>query len=448
MSIIYDADGFAHRAAISNYDRNGYLQPAFDFSKGHVTEDFIKLLKERFFSEDAALVSTLSEEGERYSMRPAWDEFTDPPNEVYIMIGNGFDIECGLPTSYSDFLRFLEAIEKKGHGTKLHSDVQSHLADMFSINPNYDSEWNSVINNYWYEYFRTAKIKLGWVDFENEIAKVIHALENSMDLVRYHRGSMDDYVGCYSSSELHQVIGGLLTDIESEDTLPDGSKYTTYKLLYRDLRDILLNDLNALIRGFETYLREYVETIDVVPTANIRFLMERLEEVDQRFVLTFNYTTTFERVLKKEGIDAEFCYIHGKIGDGKSKNKMVLGIDEHLEAEGIKNLIGYAPFRKYNQRIFKATDSNYMDWLDEIEDSKTLDRMLYIFGHSIGITDKDIIGQFIKASDMRSVLFYHNDDAFSNQVSNLTAIIGLDEMIRRTGGKTHTMEFRKQHTGR
>lgn len=59
MSIIYDADGFAHRAAISNYDRNGYLQPAFDFSKGHVTEDFIKLLKERFFSEDAALVSTL-----------------------------------------------------------------------------------------------------------------------------------------------------------------------------------------------------------------------------------------------------------------------------------------------------------------------------------------------------------------------------------------------------
>ena len=41
MSIIYDADGFAHRAAISNYDRNGYLQPAFDFSKGHVTEDFI-----------------------------------------------------------------------------------------------------------------------------------------------------------------------------------------------------------------------------------------------------------------------------------------------------------------------------------------------------------------------------------------------------------------------
>ena len=27
------------------------------------------------------------------------------PNEAYVVIGNGFDIECGLPTTYKDFLK-------------------------------------------------------------------------------------------------------------------------------------------------------------------------------------------------------------------------------------------------------------------------------------------------------------------------------------------------------
>ncbi len=218
----------------------------------------------------------------------------------------------------------------------------------------------------------------------------------------------------------------------------------TFDIRYQELRDKLLGDLNSFIRGFETYLREYVEIISVKPTKNIQYLIDRLRTCQEPFVLSFNYTTTFERFLKSEGIKAEFCYVHGKIGDGKTKNKMVLGIDEYLGDEGIKNLIGYAPFRKYFQRIFKATDSNYMDWLDNISEGVTLDRMLYIFGHSIGITDKDIISSFVLSNDMRTVLFYHDEEAFSNQVANLTAIIGMNEMIKRTGGKAHTLEFCKQ----
>ena len=78
------------------------------------------------------------------------------------------------------------------------------------------------------------------------------------------------------------------------------------------------------------------------------------------------------------------------------------------------------------------------------EETNSENRMLYIMGHSLGITDKDIIGSFIKANSMRSVLFYHSLDALSDQISNLTAIIGRREMISRTGGETHSMEFRKQ----
>lgn len=334
----------------------------------------------------------------------------------------------------------LKQIDEPGEQSNVRPQIRDEL-----VSVEYEI-WKPVIDNFWYEHFHKVTLKKRWIDFEAEIARVIRIVENSMDLKRYSKAGMEDYVCSYDKSELCSVLGGVLSlaEVESEEKLPDGTKYTTYKLLYRDLRDILLKDLNALISGFETYLREYVETIDVEPTENIIYLIERLKESNERYVLSFNYTTTFERILKAAGVDCEFCYVHGKVGDGKSKNRMVLGFDEHLGSEDIKDLIGFAPFRKYNQRIFKATDSNYMDWLDYIKGGKTLDRMLFIFGHSIGITDKDIIGAFIQGNDMRSVLFYHSEDAFIDQVSNLTAIIGMDEMIHRTGGKSHTMEFRMQ----
>ncbi len=85
-----------------------------------------------------------------------------------------------------------------------------------------------------------------------------------------------------------------------------------------------------------------------------------------------------------------------------------------------------------------------MDWLKSLEKRKIVDRILYIFGHSIGITDKDIIESFVTAKDMKTVVFYYDDEAFANQVSNMTAIIGKNEMINRTGGLNHTLEFREQ----
>lgn len=444
MSIFYDEEGFAQETEKTDYYSNGFIAPPFDIDNNLITKEFIIELEEWF-----SLINKQEREMESYQYsKTAWDEFTESPIETYVMIGNGFDLECGLPTGYKDFLNFLSVVESAylGYRDKIKNLMNNELQAKLISKPPVYGLWKPVIENFWYEHFKNANLKQNWIDFEAEIAKVIRVVENNMDYKRYSKATMDDYVSCYDASEFQSAIKRILEPLEiiEEKKLPDGSSYIVYKILYRELRDKLLTDLNNIIVGFETYLRDYVETIEVEPTENIKFLMERLEESSERYVLSFNYTTTFERMMKEAGIEAEFCYVHGKVGDGKSKNRMVLGIDEHLGSEGIKNLIGYAPFRKYNQRIFKGTDSNYMDWLDNIKEGKTLDRVLYIFGHSIGITDKDIIGAFVTANDMRSVLFYHNDDSFSSQVSNLTAIIGMDEMIRRTGGKTHTMEFRMQ----
>jgi hypothetical protein len=163
---------------------------------------------------------------------------------------------------------------------------------------------------------------------------------------------------------------------------------------------------------------------------------------------------------------------------------MVLGIDERHGNESIKIPVEFGPFRKYYQRIYKQTDSRYMDWLKEAHapyekvnwlnrleeqtlnssfDKNKIDKIMsyivstkekqrkqmkssevVIFGHSLGITDNDILKSFITLPNTRTVVYYHDEEAFSQQVSNITAILGREEVITRTGGQDRTLEFRDQ----
>lgn len=375
-----------------------------------------------------------------------WDTGSDKPLEAYLMIGNGFDLECGLPTSYSDFLNFINAIEhissgKDLDGVVLNPMIKEKLRDKV---PDI-SLWQPLLHNYWYRHFKKARIRLGWVDFENEIAKVIRSVEKSTELTRFRPATMDDYVSGMMKSDLTNTIGDLLKEygIKSKQRIKNSGKYIEYDLLYRELRDRLLNDLDQFICGLEGYLREFVEPMRILITKSVLELLKKISRCEYRYIINFNYTTTLEKLLNSVGIKANFCYVHGRIGDGKSKNKMVLGIDEYLISNGVKSLIDFAPFRKYNQRIYKETDSCYFDWMDHIK-SINHSRILYIFGHSLGITDKDIIEPFLLGNIMNAEIYYHDEDSFSDKVGNLTAIIGMEEMIKRTGGYYRTMRFVKQ----
>lgn len=72
-------------------------------------------------------------------------------------------------------------------------------------------------------------------------------------------------------------------------------------------------------------------------------------------------------------------------------------------------------------------------------------RELVVFGHSLGVTDGDILESFITLPDTRAAVYYHDEEPFSSQVSNMAAILGMHEVVARTGGKCRTLEFRNQH---
>ena len=184
------------------------------------------------------------------------------PGEVYFIIGNGFDIECGLPTDYKSFLKFLTTVDscikpgpgrkadrmRAGIGNSLPAEIREKL---LGSNEEELAPWQPVLDSYWYALFETAHVKNSWVDFENEISKTVSRLEESMylkeeDLLL----AGEDFVLLRRDSELNNLFPLFLKDIRRQD-ITRTEFYVQYEISYRELAKRLLDDLNLFIGGFE-----------------------------------------------------------------------------------------------------------------------------------------------------------------------------------------------------
>ena len=230
----------------------------------------------------------------------------------------------------------------------------------------------------------------------------------------------------------------------------------------------------------EIYLAGYVNKIqNGEESSDIKDIFEKKDEqgnitafIDTKIV-SFNYTTTFNRIYKHS---FDIDYIHGKadINNTIDTNNMVLGIDEYLPKKRRNKETQFIAFKKFYQRIHKGTGCKYKEWIDtikgdfadyqtELEKCKTEKNIMnlkamanklkkqylnrhhvYIFGHSLDVTDKDILRDLILNDNVYTTIFYHNKDVMGQQIANLVKVIGQDELIRRTGGSTKTIEFKQQ----
>lgn len=377
-----------------------------------------------------------------------------------LVIGNGFDLAHELSTGYIDFLKwtvgqyyFFCCLKKqKAQITKSIEDISLKIPENvegtdISYHVYHQEEiWNCINNNFWIEYFlpiyedRKKNGKDGWIDFESEISKVIQSLDDDMNLSISTHFSLEDKIQRITNEFLNQ-------------------EYIDWfaKRTYKELRDLLLDDLNKLIRALEVYLTEYVQKIDIkVTSPDIKDIVKQINTDTHTAlpakVISFNYTNTFEKLYDK-GKSIEYDYIHGKadISNTIESNNMVLGIDEYLSDDRKNKDVEFIAFKKFYQRIFKGTGCKYKEWVEEIRKSKGLFKNsngerhnLYIFGHSLDVTDKDILRDLILNDNVHTTIYYHNKDAMGQQIANLVKVIGQDELIRRTGGSTKMIKFKQQ----
>lgn len=349
-----------------------------------------------------------------------------------LLIGNGFDLAHGLPTKYDDFLNFLSACRvmeryagpsdsQKIKDTGVHDEIGNFIETQWK-----SGKWEiedvkrQMAENVWIDYFLKFKSRLkdkGWIDFEQEIAKVIQNIDRANGIL--DRNAMLDY-----KSRI-KPIAYVLVNYKLMDE-------TTYKAKEPDMTDRLISDLNRLIRCLEIYL---CLTLDLVhPVIRLRTISNILSDVGSiDGVLSFNYTDTFERYYETlYSGRPEYCYVHGRarIENNLMLDNMVLGIDEYLDEQDRNTKIEYVQFKKYYQRIFKQTDYNYTEWLRQRGPKK-----LFIIGHSLDITDKDVLQEILTADDVETTIYYHSKDANAKQIKNLIKLLGYDKINELTRGR-------------
>ena len=384
-----------------------------------------------------------------------------------LVIGNGFDIEHGIPSSYKNFLDFIRAYRivyknrnslseytKKKFKDELGKiSIQYKESNIFlkemKIVKSHASEFGEAINNNcWIWYFLEKNFRLegkdNWIDIEAEILYIIQTLTNQYGM----RFSETEGFNIKQKSE--NILSKLMERL-TEETQETSIRNQKKSEIWGKIKYILLDDFSKLVRALEIYL-DYCIDIKNVKKGEI------FDGVKFDRLITFNYTNTYRNVY-----DSEICvdFIHGnvKVERNMAESNVVLGIEEFLSEDQKNKDIEFINYKKYYQRIVKHCDFSYREMLEKQDDAITT----WFFGHSIGSSDKDILINLLPHSDFiyqanriseshiqKSYICYYDKQALEQQVANLVQILGQDALNDLVCGANpkikfvHQKDFRKE----
>ena len=380
-----------------------------------------------------------------------------------LMIGNGFDLEHELPTKYTQFLEFVTRfkyayLSANSVPKRLYDIKDDYLKTIFE-NPEYEDRVVALHtfteNNVWINYFQKVykkhlANKENWIDFESEISSMIQTMDG---LIKYYEGiamgdSKNENLEKNYKSKLYNIIA------------PGGLKEETIK----EYIPKLLCDLNKLIGALEIYIWDYVGNKE------LKYYNPDIEKVHPSKVFSFNYSDTYRKLYACNRKEIEYSFAHGVatnniyfftgktdaskeeiencIQQNTESNNMVLGIDEYLSEDRRSDEIEFIAFKKYYQRIYKKAGNEYKKWLQQIDENVKAGRKeentLYIFGHSLDVTDGDVLREFINHENLKTVIFYRNKEQLGQQIANLVKILKSDTVIEKVYGNNPTIIFRQQ----
>lgn len=366
-----------------------------------------------------------------------------------LVIGNGFDIAHGLPTKYGDLLDFIRKYKQLNEAVDVcapKEEGHEELIRLKSENPGlYDEIEVLIKDNAWYQHFdsiyesRKIEGKDGWIDFEREISSVVQIIDKiRCQIVRQvETGSDKVRLNDWQIDQLKVIIWG--------NVHLDYSQVEFDTNTIQMIKDKLVRDLNRIIRCLEIYLAHciHIEGCSLLP---------RIEELEIHNVLSFNYTDTYRVLYDKGNKQIRYHYIHGiaKKESNIDACNMIIGIDEYLNDASKNTDNVFVDFKKFFQRIFKGTGNIYTEWLRAHQQSVNALRSapnpptmnVYIFGHSLDKTDGDVLRNIILQEHTKTTIFYHNREALGKQIANLVAVIGEDELIKRTDKASQTIFFK------
>lgn len=361
-----------------------------------------------------------------------------------LLIGNGFDLYHNFPTKYANFLnvtnfllsQYSNEMKTVGHvlgAQGLHAldkDIARNYSihkEIFDTTPLNDENITCLIEkgrtNLWFRFLTNyINAQSGWIDFEKEIGRVISAFSKiPTDLVYSNIIPLSDYLA-YEDFHMICQFGvfeaiGPFNVSTTEKYFSERTPGTNIKVLNIDsITSTLFEALQELAGMLQAYLNCFVEA-SLLTMCNVRCLPLHQNFADADIVVTFNYTNTYEQLYKTE---SRIFHIHGRVNDS-----IILGInpDEHDELAELDTT--FVQFKKYYQRVYLQTDVDYIKFKTGMQTNAKYNpsRELEIIGHSLDITDKDIIVDMFQLATTIKI-YCHNHSAIGSYIRNLIAIFG------------------------
>lgn len=362
-----------------------------------------------------------------------------------LLIGNGFDLAHGLPTSYNDFLYIMKnwsifelTIKNLKRGEAIPTDdlYYKFFSNIRDLNEDNITKLGEIIKyNSWIQYYCSCEAEIdGWIDFEREIYPVINLFEKVFAQTQYDqltRGFYTEAIITRSIFNAQEINIALLWpqyfEVDSKSVhikAPFVSE--KYGFLKKKILKSLRDAFDGFILAFEIYLHEFV-----YKKINVQKL-KQIEDIKAKYVISFNYTLT-EKIYGLQSDNTH--HVHGMMREdlASAKNNMVVGVNEQTNQN-----MDFIYFVKYFQRIQKDAGVRYKCFSDMTRTNKMGETTrenyyLYIYGHSLDETDEDILKYIIGYIDEEGILrmkprkvliYYYDDFDYDQKVINLIKLYG------------------------
>lgn len=411
--------------------------------------------------------------------------------DTLLIIGNGFDLAMGSKTRYSDFVKFVEEVNRllstfrtayakyrsfdelfqevfdeqliavtqssvynprNGRKpediiSKTSTYLKKEILDKYITNQDeFEYFKNLFRHNAFVDYILENKERFGqsWADLEHHISDIAEAIDeltkkptqyqpvkNFLDSIEYSdniRYRYSEARGHYRYRSNGSAFDYILKVIYEKF---QNSSLSISPLMKEVNRYFIqeLDELTLMLQFYLVYLEQ--EEVNLTLKTTVLDAVRFIEEA--ACLVTFNYTTTAKYLLKIP--EERIHHIHGQINpENLQENNMVFGIEDK---DSLVNPVTI-DYQKYYQRITKGTGNKYKKFFGEFKEKLNI----IIFGHSLDPLDKEIFLDVFNLADAHQqttgkdyrvmVTFYDNADKQSI-VRNLSIILGKERIIELTG---------------
>ena len=351
-----------------------------------------------------------------------------------LVLGNGFDIDHNLPTSYANFLNFCSCVinlnlyPDDNYFDNIDETQKKYIEELIANNDLKNVFLKLLQDNQLLYYFNNRKAHTGkdWIDLEREIEIVVSEFRALKIEFSHSKQTV------LKINSKHRIVQ-LLKDLNLP--LMDATTWTESQ--FNAIHATLCQCIEAFSKALELYIAIFVNN------TSISGISPDIIDFNANKILSFNYSDTYERIYGGLRWNEDIEYIHGKAGINQiSYSRIILGITTENDSSKSE----YVEFEKFYQRITKRTGSNYKKWLQtRITKDEKIEVMF--FGHSLDSSDSDIIKDLICDEKTKVRIVYHSQKSYQQIVANLIDIIGKDKLITYVSGRNPKITFypQKEH---